>query len=286
MSCDEYNISALSSDSHSDRGTTLNEEASITMKQFSQLFDMKINSLRETLTLEIRQNIKSEMFNVSEQLKSEFSSTTDFLAAKQYDTENTVQEMSKTISRLESDKAELRVQVAKLQQRIGIVEKSSRSLNLEIQAVPERHNEDVVAIVKGLCDTINVPISDGDIRSCRRIAKLNPTSSRPRTILATLPSERVRDVIISGVKRFNRSNKQEPLNSRHLGVPGDKSPIFVSEHLSAECKDLHAAARMAAKEKRYKYVWVKFGRVYMRKDDTSPALHIKNKESLEKNCKT
>lgn len=172
--------------------------------------------------------------------------------------------------------------MAKLETRLSQTEKVTRSCNLEIQCIPERRNENLAILFKKLCEHIKLPISDSDIRSCRRIARLNPSSDRPRSVLITLPSERHRNHIISGVERYNNSNPKDLLNSAHIGVTGDKRLIFVGEHLSKQCKDLHSAARRLAKEKGFKYTWVKYGRVYIRKDDTSPAIYIKDLTDLEK----
>ncbi|KAL0850103.1 hypothetical protein ABMA28_011986 [Loxostege sticticalis] len=76
-----------------------------------------------------------------------------------------------------------------------------------------------VAIVRKICDTINVPVHDVDICSVRRIAKFNPDSSRPRNILLTLPSERQRDIILSAYKRYNKHHQsctQQHANSQEI----------------------------------------------------------------------
>ncbi|CAG9784798.1 unnamed protein product [Diatraea saccharalis] len=47
-------------------------------------------------------------------------------------------------------------------------------------------------------------------------------------------------------------------------------------------KALHAAARAKAKELSYKFVWVRDGRIFMRKSETSDFTHVRNGEVLEK----
>ena len=59
-----------------------------------------------------------------------------------------------------------------------------------------------------------------------------------------------------------------------------RRPIYVMEHLSPSLKSLHAATRIKAKEKGYKYVWIKSGRIYVRKTDSSEHKCVKNIESL------
>ncbi|XP_026315834.1 uncharacterized protein LOC113227170 [Hyposmocoma kahamanoa] len=186
-----------------------------------------------------------------------------------------------TFSDLEQQNSTLKAEINSFKRRIESIEKMSRSSNVEIQAVPEKRSENVLTIVKNLYTTVNLPMSDCDIIACRRVAKMSTSSNRPRNILVTLPSVRHRDNLISSVKRYNKTHSNDQLNSEHVGVPGEKSNIYVAEHLSAETKELHAATRQAARGK-YKYVWVKFGNIYVRKDDSSPVILIKNKDSLLK----
>lgn len=288
MSCDESfsntsSRSVESSDQCAQAVTqTVDQEATITMRQFSQLIDLKLNDIRATLSLEIHEKVKSEIKAVTDTMKQDFSQTTDFLSSEQTDLKRNLNQASQRILELEAQKASLQSDMAKLEGRLCQIEKSSRCCNLEVQCIPERRNENLLTLFKKLCEQIKSPLSESDIRSCRRVAKLNPSSDRPRNVLVTLPSERHRDAIISAVKRYNKGNPKDLLNSGHMGIAGDRKLIFVGEHLSKQCKDLHAAARRLAKEKCYKYTWVKFGRVYVRKDDTSPAIYIKDMLSLDK----
>ncbi|GBP34542.1 hypothetical protein EVAR_85262_1 [Eumeta japonica] len=150
--------------------------------------------------------------------------------------------------------------------------------NLEVQCVPDKRTESLLAIFKKICEEIKVPIIYTDICSVCRVAKLNPQSIHPRSILVTLPSERHRDNI-SAVRRYNK-NQPSTLISAHLGIHGNAINIYVSD-IAPHTKKIHTAARNVSKERGYKYTWVRFGRIYVRKDDTSPAVVIKVLKDLE-----
>lgn len=53
------------------------------------------------------------------------------------------------------------------------------------------------------------------------------------------------------------------------------------EHLSPETKKLHVATKEKFKNS-YKYIWIKYGRVYVRKNENSDAIHISDLSSLLK----
>ncbi|VVD06018.1 unnamed protein product [Leptidea sinapis] len=95
----------------------------------------------------------------------------------------------------------------------GFCEKISRDNNLEVQNVPEKKNENVQAIFLTLCKELQINLDDNDIRACRRVAKINASSNRPRNILITLVT------VLSAVHRFNKSHTQNKLNTTHMGIP-------------------------------------------------------------------
>ncbi|XP_063835212.1 uncharacterized protein LOC135084065 [Ostrinia nubilalis] len=173
-------------------------------------------------------------------------------------------------------------EMSDLKRRMTTLEKASRSRNFEIQMLPERQNENLTVVIKKLFDELKAQIADNDICAVRRVAKVDTTSKRPRNVLVTLTSERHRDYLLSAYKRYNKAHKTEPLSSIQLDIPGERRVIYLSEHLAPECKSLHAAARKLAKEREYKFVWVKYGRVYIRKNESSPAIVIKDTSSLDK----
>lgn len=184
------------------------------------------------------------------------------------------------IAKLQSENEELRATTRDLTHRLHQVEHLSRTNNLELQCVPEHSNENLYNTVQQLGNTIKCPVSESDLQYCSRIAKLNAASPRPRSILVKFSSRRLRDTFLAGVIKFNRNNSSDKLNSSHLGHGGKKSPVFVSEHLTPETKALHSAARRKAKELSYKFVWVRDGRVFMRKSENSNFIFIKDLVTL------
>lgn len=161
------------------------------------------------------------------------------------------------------------------------MEKISRNHNLELQAVPESKSENVLYLFNKLCDIVNMPIDPLHIQACRRIAKYNSSSNRPRSILVTLSSSSLRDKVISAVHRYNKKHPTETLNSRLFDFPGETRKVYVTEHLSPEQKLLHAAARKFCKDKNYAYVWVNYGNIYVRKNDSAAAILMKTEDSLK-----
>ncbi|KAL0832318.1 hypothetical protein ABMA28_001754 [Loxostege sticticalis] len=240
----------------------ITNQASITYAQFADLLDEKLKHIKDNLTSEMKATIRSEINRVMETFTSEINHT------------------QTQIKCIEAEKSTLQAGLRSLDRRLAAIERSSRSCNLELHSIPEKKSENLLLILKNLGDKLKVSIPD--TFTARRISKFDKTNSRPRNILVTLPSERHRDDVITAFKKYNRLNASNPLNSSDLGVSGEPFRVYVVEHLSAECKELYAEARKFAKERHYKFVWVKYGRILMRKDENSVPIHIKDRESLPK----
>ncbi|CAG5019812.1 unnamed protein product [Parnassius apollo] len=148
--------------------------------------------------------------------------------------------------------------------------------------VREKRNENLLHLIQKLHDTVNVSLDMNCICSVRRIAKINSKPDRPRNILLTLQTERQRDILLSAVKRYNKTNRPNHLNSTCLGIEGESPAIYVTEHLSSTTKKLYAEAKKFAKDNLYKYVWVKYERMCMRKNDNESVLLIRDLSNFEK----
>ncbi|CAG5008576.1 unnamed protein product [Parnassius apollo] len=293
MSCDdslsvEHSETSLDPKPSTSMCPSLGQE--VTLESIARLLDMKLDvkldekfeSLKKSFYVNMKSLIKTEIVTAIDQVKIEFTETTDFLHQGQKELKSNIESAEIKVKALERTNADLTSKMSILHRRLESMEKISRSHNVEIQAVPEKRNENILTIVKNIYSTVKLPTTDAEISMCRRVAKLPTTSAqRPRNILLSLPSIRRRDNLLSAVKRYNKANPGNTLSSVHLGIQGDICPIYVSEHLSPETKELFALTRATARGK-YKYVWVKFGNIYVRKDDNSSAVHIKNKDCLAK----
>lgn len=211
----------------------------------------------------------------------EVSKSVNFLAEHHDDQIELNKKHDTLILKLESENNELSMQLSNLKNKVSQMEQHVRDCNLEIQCVPEHKNENLLTIINQLIRIVSSNIVESEIINIHRVAKLNPESKRPRSIVVKFSTPRHRDNLLAAVKLFNKNNESDKLNSGHLGIGGDKQQIYVLEHLSPENKKLHSAARQKAKEKNYQFVWVRGGRIFLRKDIRSPPLLVKDMASLE-----
>ncbi|CAG9792894.1 unnamed protein product [Diatraea saccharalis] len=259
---------------------TLRRKPSQETQTVSFIRDEVCAALREELTRLLPTMLAAELAPVKKQL-NDLQTSVKFVS-DQYD------DLSKSYDKLLNDHKALiekcnhmSMNSSSLIQRVNSLEQYLRESNLEIQGVPESKSENIFGIVKKIANAVGYALSDSSILNCTRVASMNRDGKRPRTIIAKMYSTRCRDEFYSAVARFNRFHMNNKLSSSLIGIAGESRPIFVSEHLSPDNKVLHAATRQKAKENKYKFVWVRNGRIFLRKDETSRFVYIKNREVLD-----
>lgn len=228
----------------------------------------------------IRGSVTSELKNINDQI-SGFRDSISFFNSQFEELRALLEEKSNVIAELKLDNAQLKSSVADLTNRLNTVESHMRESNIEITGVPEHRSENLIDTVIQLSKVVETSLTAEDIVHVTRVAKLDKDSTRPRAVIAKLRSSRQRDTILAAVSKFNKKNAQKKLASVHLGIGGPCSPVFVSEHLTPANKSLHAATRKKAKENAYKFVWVRNGRIYARKDENCQSILIRSPDSLK-----
>ena len=123
---------------------------------------------------------------------------------------------------------------------------------------------------------IKVDLNVSDIHSAFRIQTKSKTQGLSKPVIVKLISVQKRDEVISAVR------KKRGFTSTELGIRGSESKIYVNEHLTANNRSLFMSARTICKDQGFRYVWVRNGKTYIRKNDTSPPVHIRSTHDLDK----
>lgn len=236
--------------------------------------------IKQEMTGTIKQLVSEHLANIALQITG-FQESLSFISKQYDDLVQTVKEKNEVIQSLALKNDNLTLQVNNLTDRLSQIEQNMRAPNIEINGIPEHKSENLIKTIEQLGTVVENPFDDSDVLHVTRIAKLNKESERPRSVIIKLRSQRRRDELLAAVIKFNKKNRDNKLNSQHLGIGGHCVPIFVGEHLTPINKQLHAAARKKAKEVGAKFVWVRDGRIFVRRDEQSHAIYIKNDDSLK-----
>lgn len=251
------------------------EDSPITRKTLRDIIAQEIGSSLKTLS-----NDQSQLRD----LFDGFNQAINFFSEKYEELKVAADEKSEKIKLLEAENSFLQESVRNLTRRMNITEQYARSSNVELQCVPENKSENLIKTVLQLGKNIKCDIEDADISHCTRIAKKNTESDRPRSILVKFNSPRLRDSFLASAIQYNRNNPKERLSTSHLGAVVNRNqpahPIYVAEHLSADNKILHSAARARARELDYKFVWVRNGRIFIKRSEESERITVDNLDQL------
>jgi hypothetical protein len=246
-----------------------------------ELLKQELSSAVREITASMMSIISSQLEPIKQELR-EVQESMNYMSTRFDDIEKEQAAAKRTGIELQAENLKLHNTISDLSHRVNQMEQQSRSNNVEIQCVPEDKKENLYSIVSDTMKAVNCDLTQSSILHCTRIAKLNLETNRPRSIVVQMASPRARDHLLASVIKFNKTNPHNKLNCTHLGFTDINTPIFVVEHLSPANKNLHAAARHAAKEKSYKYVWVRNGKIFVRKTDGSDIVYVNNVDSLNR----
>lgn len=223
------------------------------------------------LLLQTILDLKSEMKLLRESVT--------FCSDKVSDFEEALKDLKKYMKLTEDLKTEnnnLKKQVCDLTNQLDHMEQYSRLNNLEIQGIPEKTGENLITVMETIGIYLNFPIDVNHIDAIHRVA--SRYSGAPRNIIVKFTSRRVKENLLAAYKSLRLTNKTKS----GLKIDGISDVLYMNEHLTQSNKLLYKEARKSAKEKSYKYVWVKNGRIFLRKDDRSRITVVTDLDCLSK----
>lgn len=149
----------------------------------------------------------------------------------------------------------------------------TRMNNVEIRGIPMKKDENLFKVIEKLGDYIGYQVSKTLINYISRIPTFN---SKDKSILLSFVNRYVKEDFVAaarGKKKIATSN---------LGYSGDDRRIYVNDHLTPQNKNLLNQVKLIAKEKYYSYVWVRYAKIHVRKNDSSPVITVHSVLDLNK----
>lgn len=122
-----------------------------------------------------------------------------------------------------------------------------------------KNTETLISIVTSIAAKLEIKIEKTDIDYVRRTQPKNNT--REKSIIVRFLTQRMKSDIIAAAKLH------KSIMADDIGYNGNTSVIFINEHLSPSNRLLHWEARNYKKENNIKYLWIKDGKLFMRKTE-------------------
>lgn len=201
----------------------------------------------------------------------------DFVTAK-------VQDLQLTINNMEEERSQLATKITAIEAKCDTLERLARKTSIQIRNVPKQKaetKEQLYQMVKKLSLTLGINLETSEVRDIYRMpSKSDQTNT---AVIAEFSSTLTKGNFLTAVKN-HKSNciryKTEQLNSTHLGLEGNKSLIYISEHLTPQASRLYFLAREFRKTLGYEYCWTSNGLIYLREKQGKPYILVKNEAQL------
>lgn len=212
--------------------------------------------------------IKDEM----QDLKSSFEfmgTRLDNFSVKLTEVENKVsmlEDVQEIIGNLEKDVLSLKAQLSVSDQR-------SRLNNVEIKGVPLKKDENLFSIIDAISKKINYTVPKAQINYLYRVPL---HGSKDKALVVSFTNRYTKEEFMAAARA------SKGLAAPDIGFRDSVRRIYINDHLNAEYKTLLNKAKLLAKEKGYNYIWVKFGKIHVRKNDTSPVFTVSQESDLNK----
>lgn len=220
--------------------------------------------------------IKNQHGTIKEEIQN-MEKSVDFMSTRCTD-------LDTKFSKLEQMQQDYNLHIQTLEESIDELQRISRLSKLEIKNLPKTTDENkdsIASMLLKMAHTVNVSMSQSDVRDVYRL----PIKGS-NIVIAEMTSPMLKSKLITAVRKYNTSNKQNQLNTKCLGFINDPQPIYVSDNLTPKSRRLHFLARDFAKSNEYEFCWATNGKIYLRKAVGSKQIIIKSAEQLASLKKT
>lgn len=182
---------------------------------------------------------------------------------------------------VERDNSNLKSYVKKLEEKIDLLEKDSKSTSIELRNVPitsQENKQSLCSTIKKLGTVIgsSPPILDSEIRDIYR--------TKAEVIVVSFTTTSRKEDLVGRYKKYNkdqRQSKQPTLNSEALKIPGQNKTVYLSEALTSKTRRLFFHTRELVKNRKIAATWTSYGKVYVRREEDQPPVRVNDESDLE-----
>ncbi|XP_060810068.1 uncharacterized protein LOC132904169 [Amyelois transitella] len=149
----------------------------------------------------------------------------------------------------------------------------TRLSNVEIKGVPVKPNENLFDIVAKIGDVIGYAVPKCSLSYVSRIPTRN---NKEKSVIATFVNRYAKEDFVAAARL------KKVLTAQDIGFSSRDSRVYVNDHLCPEYKKLLNDTKALAKERGFQYVWVKFAKIHVRRNDKSNTIVINSSVDLNK----
>lgn len=184
---------------------------------------------------------------------------------------------------LEDAESSLHDSVRQLKAELNDRDQELLSNDVEISCVPETKGERLPHIVLTLTSKLGLKLTEEDLVNCVRVGSLHNKSEadstlrpRPRPIVVRLSRRSLRDQLL------REARARRGATTEGADLPGPPHRFYVNERLTRLNRQLFNRARELGRQRGWKYVWTRDGKVFARKQQgvDSPRHRIRTENDI------
>ncbi|XP_047019680.1 uncharacterized protein LOC124646008 [Helicoverpa zea] len=234
----------------------------------SEVRDMKRQLLDLPSLIHDLRSIKEEL--------SELKKSYDFSSSRLDDFDSRIgalEAKASQLGKLQDTVSSLQAEVASTKLELSSHDQRSRLNNVEIKGIPLKKDENLFLVVDSICRKIKYSC---DKTLINYISRVPIRKSKDKLLVVSFLNRYVKEDFVAAARAV------KDLSTADLGFQGAPQRIYVNDHLSVESKMLLNKTKSTAKDKCYEFVWVKHGKIHVRKDVNCKPFIVRRETDLNK----
>ncbi|XP_028412580.1 uncharacterized protein LOC114535474 [Dendronephthya gigantea] len=225
------------------------------------------------------------------QTVNDLKDSMQFLSDKYDSVNNRVDELESKYNLVQQENKFLKAEILKLSKVGDDLAKNVDAMNQygrrdcsEISGLPVEPHEDTNQLVIRVANLMGVHIDESDISVSHRLPiSNNLDSNRARSPALNIPKVIVKFVRREKKEQFYKGRKNlKNKTTKDLKLARlSENNIYVSESLSPRNNELFKACLQFRRDNAFKFIWTQQGRIYLRKNNDTPARLIATRHDLE-----
>lgn len=225
-------------------------------------------------------SFRNEVKETNKQFKNSLEQYSDWMeenTRKIDDAANKITSVLNSIETLFQENANLKKTVNNLTNKLQALEQQEFDNDVEIHGVPYEKEENILNLLGKMSEVISFNFKEEMIGNCFRYKFNNMDPAKPTGIVVRFLRK------LDKIKFIDCRRKKRNLNSRDLGFQGgDGRVVYVNDRLTRERRNLLMAARDVKKAKNYTFLWVRNGRIFLRKNEGDRYVIVNDVSDLDK----
>ncbi|KOB76444.1 Zinc finger DNA binding protein [Operophtera brumata] len=200
--------------------------------------------------------------SIKDELK-DLKSSCDFMNGRLDDFTTRVADMEKRVIGMEQFQdtvASLESEISSLHAQLSVSEQRTRLNNVEIKGIPLKKDENLFSIVEAISTATSYSFPKAQINYLHRVPL---HGSKDKAIVVRFINRYIKEEFVASARAC------KTLSAADVGFSGVSQRIFVNDHLNSAYKNLLNKVKALAKERKFSYVWVKYGKIHVRKNDSA-----------------